>query len=381
MKHRKILITLLALVMIMALAVPAVAMEKEDAESFNINTQSLIYKYADTVSRKDVNQYIELFTGENQSNMRDYVREFGQDNFFREESVQITKITELSAETGKISAGLSPSEMSDYKNILVYYVEMYVDDSQKEYKTFILVCEYEEWKILRVSTPDLKTIVDAGESFDCSSEHEELMEQENHKFALLEDSLIRSVAAPDADPTEITVYFKKTANKNHYGVAKKTLDWNTYLKNVIPNEWYVSYYDLYPEYLRAGTMASKMYAWWYIVHPKWNFSPYFADVMDNSNDQNFLYSAYDDLEFNMYRDDVDEVISWVRNVAMCDDEGNLFEVHYHATDGTQHSGQMSASGALTLAKNGNSAFSILSYYYNYSSYIGENHEIRLWGYV
>ena len=375
----------MALLLCCSLNVAAFAVDESDLAIepavVDVDVQSLVYEYAETVSNADVDKYIDLFTEDNQSSMLEYVNEFGTEEFFREESIEITNLTALSTDTGRKSAGLSQDELSEYENIVVYYAELIIDDTQKEYKTFILVDEDGGWKILRVSTPDLRVISESEESFGTYTESEQMNEQENQKNALLETSLISTIAAPDADPTEITVYFQKAANRNHYGDVRKTLDWNTYLKNVIPKEWTVSYYDSYPEYLRAGTMASKMYAWWYIVHPKWDYSPYYADVQDNSKDQNFLYSAYDDMEFDMYRDDVDEVISWVRNIAMCDDEGNMFEVHYHATNGTQYSGQLSASGALRLAKNGKSMLQILKYYYDYSSYIGKNHTVELWAYV
>lgn len=385
---KKFMTLVLTFAICLSISVPAYAKASnfgdfsENETQVNAAVQKLVYEYAQSASNNDIGSYIALFTSENQKSMMEYIDEVGEHDFFREKSIEIVDITVLSEDTGLKSAGVSPTEKADYQDIRVCYVEMAID-TVDEYKVFVLAAEKGSWKILRVSVPDFRAIDEASEGFGSYAEQQLLTEQEEMKTELLVagENQANPISAPTADPTEITVYFKKSANKNYYGVAKKTLGWNTYLKNVIPKEWYVSYYASYPEYLRAGAMASKMYAWWYIVHPKWDFSPYYADVVDDSNDQNFLYSAYDDMELNAYRDYVDEVLSWIKNIAMCDDEGNMFEVHYHATKGTQYSGQMSASGAYTLAKAGKSMLQILCYYYNYSDYIGSKHTVQLWGYV
>ena len=118
-------------------------------------------------------------------------------------------------------------------------------------------------------------------------------------------------------------------------------------------------------------MASKMYGWYYSVNPKWNYAPYYADVKDSSVDQNYLYGSYSDLASN-YQDYVDSAISDLQGVAMVNYNSSLFEVHYHATSGSYHSGQMSASGALSKAKDGSTYKTILHYYYDSSTYSGNN---------
>lgn len=44
---------------------------------------------------------------------------------------------------------------------------------------------------------------------------------------------------------------------------------------------------------------------------------------------------------------------------------NIFEVHYHASTGSQYSGNMNESGARTLAQQGYTYQNILRYYYDY----------------
>lgn len=371
---RKFLTGLMFLAVISVLYTSVLAVDSNEIFSSN---EEMIYNYAKSINDEDTDQYILLFTEENQENMMDFVNSYGKNDFFLEESVDINRITRLSEDTGIQSASLSVEELEKFEDIQVYYVEMCVDKADISNKVFVLAEEEGFWKIYRVSVPDFKTIIDDSEGFNNIPEQQQLQIQEFEK-----EQVAKSVTrTPNADPTEITVYFKKSANQTYHGAVRDTIDFEVYLKNVIPNEWVVSYYQNYPAYLQAGTMASKMYAWWYIIHPKWNFSPYYADVLDDSSDQNYLYSSYEDMGSNVYKGYADAALDFVRNIALCDNDGNMFELHYHATAGSQYSGQLSASGAYELAKQGYNMLQILQYYYNYSSYIGTNHTVMLFGYV
>ena len=178
------------------------------------------------------------------------------------------------------------------------------------------------------------TIVNANEGFGTDHEKakmEELKAKTHNSIS--KSSNIVPESLPSSDPTSITVYFTKSANINYYGVSSKSINWTTYLKNVIPQEWTVSYYGSYPAYLDAGSMASKMYAWWYHDHAKWDYAPYYSNVKDNSSDQNFLYNAYSNLS-STYRSYVNDVISLLVDWAMCNNDEVMFEVHYNATQGT-----------------------------------------------
>ncbi len=404
-KYLILLVTVLCFILTFSISsiVFAATTDANSADSMTL----LVNKYVDAINNNDVDAYIALFTQDNQNEMTSYIKAYGKDDFFQENNVELTNITKLSDQVGKDSSNITKDEISKYSDTTIYYTEMIVQvkngngnddddilDNGYVYKNFIIVKENGDWKISRVSSPDLAIITDKKEGV--GTEHEKLkMEDQKTKTQLqisedieiVLDQAITSVvpnavlaASPTSDPTSITVYFTKSANSNYYGVSYKLLDWTTYLKNVIPQEWIVSYYGSYPAYLQAGAMASKMYAWWYINHPKWNYAPYYSNVKDNSEDQNFLYNAYSSMS-STYRGYEDEVISLLNNFAMCRNDGVMFEVHYHATQGTQHSGTMSASGALSLAQSGNSMYDILSYYYSYSQYTGTDKYITLFYWV
>lgn len=96
------------------------------------------------------------------------------------------------------------------------------------------------------------------------------------------------------------------------------------------------------------------------MHPKWNYAPYYADVKDNTSDQVYVHGSNNSYSRSAWND--------IANKAMVTSSGSLFEVHFNATSGSQHSGTMSASGALSQAKSGAAYESILHYYYDSSQY-------------
>lgn len=367
------------------------------------DTMILVDQYVEAINTNDVDAYISLFTKDNQEEMMSFTEKNGKDQFFQENKIELSKIKKLSDKVGNTI--LSDEENRKFRDIVIYYAETDIKvknnnginnddilDNGYAYRVFVIAKEDGSWKIVRVSSPDLETIINAKEGLGTDREKMELEEQKAK--AHISASEISEIAAdqsissaepnlvlatpPTSNPTSITVYFTKSANSNYYGVSYKSLSWNTYLKNVIPNEWTVSYYSSYPAYLQAGSMASKMYAWWYKDHPKWNYAPYYSNVKDNSSDQNFLYNAYASMS-STYRSYEDEVLSLISNWAMCNSDDAMFEVHYHATQGSQYSGTLSASGALTLAQSGYSMYGILDYYYSYSQYSGYDKYVRICG--
>lgn len=315
-----------------------------------VTPERLIDEFANRVNAQDIQGYIELFAPEISKEMRQYLNENGEDEFFVETHRDIIDIE-------KINSECAVKEMEVYEDVVVFRVIENIKYKQRikrdtcELKEginvddFVIVKQDDNWYIYRVSAADIEQNNKAAVSLTC--------------------------------PTSIKVYLTKDANYNHYGVRTKSNNFNTYLKNVLPNEWIISYYNSYPAYGKAGAMASKMYAWYYKKHPKWNYAPYNADVKDNSSDQNFLYSSYSNLG-SPYQGYEDTILSFISNRAMVKaSDDSIFEVHYHATNGSYHSGTMSASGCLTKAQNGDSYGTILHYYYDKSSYTGTSTKCKI----
>lgn len=307
------------------------------------NAVDIIKKFAEAIEKRDVKGYIGLFTSDIEKEMIEYIESEGTDNFFIEAKREILEVNEV-----------SPADYlkEKYGEILVYRVaeNIVLNRESKEsftlkegvgFSDFIFVKEGANWKIKGISTID------------------------------------NTRSSNGSCPELTTIYMSKQANYDYYHVRTKVLIFEEYLKNVLPCEWTISYFNQYPAYGRAGTMASKMYAWYYTVNPKWNFAPYYACMKDTTADQQFLYSAYSDMPV-IYRGYEDTVLTFIRNKALVRATDNsLFEIHYHQYNGTYHSGQLNESGALQMAQNGSGYADILHYYYDQSSYIGYSVNCRI----
>ena len=148
------------------------------------------------------------------------------------------------------------------------------------------------------------------------------------------------------------------------------MDFNAYLKNTVGQEWTVAYYANYPAYLQAGVMASKMYAWYNTINPKRNYAPYYACVLDNSNDQNYwCYSASNIASQGaQYLRYLENALSFASNLALVtEDSESIFETQYRTNSGYIHGGILNQTAALELARNGYSCLEILQEYYGSSS--------------
>lgn len=314
------------------------------------------------INNENIEDYISLFSLKNREWMNEYIDANGISNFFEEDSIELLEIKELSYNVGIMAAGITPHEMDENKNIVVFYAKEYITakvaseriNGGTQYKLYVTATEGNYTRLIRISEPAIDIITRFGEGFSDDSIEISQMAAARRSALYL--------------PSTISVYFTKTANITYHGANRANIDFNTYVKNVIPNEWVVSYYSNYPEYLRAGALASKMYAWYHVVTPKWNFSPYYSDVVDSSSDQNYLATSYSSLA-SVYKTYVNSVMTDIGNDAFVKAQGgaeeNIFEPHYYANAGTQYSGNMNASGALSLAQQGYTYENILRYYYDY----------------
>ncbi|GAA5528613.1 peptidoglycan-binding protein [Herpetosiphon gulosus] len=143
-----------------------------------------------------------------------------------------------------------------------------------------------------------------------------------------------------------------------------TVNFKTYVKHVLPNEWVAGWRT---ESLRSGAMASKTYAWYRTMYPKYPGKGY--DTKDTTADQ--VYNPN---------------VSYASTNAAVDDTWNyrliknnaIFQSQYCAGsyNGSRTSGQcsqnhgwtvglyMSQWGSKYLADNGSTWRSILTFYYD-----------------
>ena len=311
-----------------------------------MKAEDIIYSYEESVNNKNIEKYIALFQDDIQKEMYDFLNYNSPRDFFIEESREVIKIEDS-------DCNCAVREKEKFDDVFVKKVtEMveYKEDNAKNKKSgeetnyFIFVKQDGKWSLYRISACPNET---KSASLSC--------------------------------PTVTNIYFTNSANVGNYNSTSAVINFNSYLKNVLPREWYISYYYL-SDYGKASAIASKMYAWYYTVYPKWNYAPFFACMKDNTEDQRYLYSSYGSLSAT-YKSYEDSVMTSISNYALVSSNGNsIFEIHYHATNGSYHSGQMSASGCLSKAQEGTSYTDILHYYYDKSSYIGTSNTANVISY-
>lgn len=101
-----------------------------------------------------------------------------------------------------------------------------------------------------------------------------------------------------------------------------TMDFKTYIKNVLPNEWPNAWHA---ESLKAGAVAAKMFAWWRInlTETYAGIRPEGVHVVDNTCDQVFFEGSA--------RPTTDAAIDATWPIRMTDAE-RVVEIHYLAWD-------------------------------------------------
>lgn len=142
--------------------------------------------------------------------------------------------------------------------------------------------------------------------------------------------------------------------------AVVTLDFYTYVKDVLPNEWgYDSTWK--SESLKAGAMAVKMYGWYNVYHPI--YSGINANVYDNTNSHVFIV--------NSEKTSTTQAINDVGGIGMETYMAKqLFVPSYRKgtySSSGYHGGILYQEGSRYLADQGNGYVSILKYYYDASS--------------
>lgn len=375
MKIKKWISVLLVLSMVLGMSMCVSAEESIDTTMI-AEEEELVLNYCQCVNARDIEGYIQLFTADNRERMQSHLLYNGEEDFFREQMITITDMKKLTDEAGYISSVVTAYEQEVYTDIQVVYAEQKVvngDGTENiEYVSFVLAQEEDGIKIERVSVPNLQVIYNYGEQFGdtceqavCIQQQEQMNLISSELIALQECAAVTSATSLTA-PTSITVYFTKSGNISYHGGNRATLDFNTYLRNTIHEEWEISWYQYYPAYLQAGVMANKMYAWYNTVNPKRMSAPYYACVLDDANDQNYWYNSVADLaaQGTKYVEYLDNALSYASNLALVtEDTESIFETQYRANEGTIHSGIMNQEGALQLAKNGYSCLQILQEYY------------------
>lgn len=340
----------------------------------NNDETAVILKYYQYVNDKNVDDYISLFTIDQRDLMHKHLVQYGEQSFFNNQELEAVNIKVLTDETAYIASAINFSEVQMYGELKCVYVEQEIKENNSStisYVCFVLARENNAWKIERISVPYIQCILENGEQFGgvnesvFASRQEAQMQSMIDGRAISQNGMFLTTTSLSA-PTSITVYFTKDDNINYHGSNKASLNFATYLKNTVGQEWVVARYADYPAYLQAGVMASKMYAWYNTVNPKRNYAPYYACVLDNSNDQNYWCYSASNIESQgaQYLRYLENALAYANGLALVtEDTESIFETQYRTNEGNIHSGILNQAGAFALAQNGYSCLQILQEYY------------------
>lgn len=314
---------------------PLSAQNKDHSEC-----EELIYSYIESVNDKNIQEYISLFSSNIRNEMLRHTELYGTDEFFLEKHIELISFKECDCSQG----GIKQIKDNEY---VIYQVELNIEYTSDIQRTtcslregynqvrFFVINEGGRWYLNCISAIDMENAQNSTRSLAC--------------------------------PSQTEIYFTKYQNVAYWGGYSHNIMWNDYIKNVIPKEWYVSRF-VYSEYGKIAALASKMYGWYNTVNPKWYFAPYYACMKDNSDDQNYLFSAYNDLPLSVYRTYVDTALSNVSNKAITKSNGNVFMPEYRTNEGTMYSGKLNQTQAYTDVQNGQTYTTVLHYYYDYCSH-------------
>lgn len=154
-------------------------------------------------------------------------------------------------------------------------------------------------------------------------------------------------------PSKIRVKLNKTGNG-----TVKSVNFDTYIKNTLPNEWYASWNK---EALMAGAYCVKMAGWYRTIKPVNNAGGYDVTQSTQYYVPNTSVKATND------------AVESIAGCGMADSTNKLFFPEYAAgtegSAGTQSGGQLKQWGSQYLAsKKGYNCGQILNYYYKGSAY-------------
>lgn len=341
------------------------------AASARAESTDVIYRVVEAMDSQDWNTYIMLQCEKNQ---RDYaVFLSGSANavkhagLFNIVSAEVSEIKELPLDSAAAFARIQEYK-EQYQQVAAYYVgiDYNVYEESKyyfngvNYALVITALENGSWKIVEMSDAPIESLVPMGLGFGTDSESVALNIVQARISGTVIDSngsIISRVNATRAAsdehdrPDVVRVYRVSTA-------TVENVDYYSYVKNVLPNEWYTSWST---ESLKAGAMAVKMYGWYHTYHPKW--SSLEADVKDTSVDQCYVPGTEND--------DGTAAINALNGIGLENSAGMIFETQYYAgtrdSYGTQNGGKISQWGSKKLAEDGYGYLYICRYYYDQSN--------------
>jgi hypothetical protein len=211
-KHiRKAFLLALPIVMLLILSVTTdYAMAATAPDASGSNPVSVIEKMVNAMNNQDAVEYTSTFTQTNRVDMEKAYSNSSGEPFFQEKSAQLVNIKKLPADVGIIAAAISPREELGAETE-VYYTQLAlkVDKEDKwlyngiNHRVIVMVNENGEWKISRMSVPDMACIVEKGQGFGTKAEEQALrIENTMEKKGIvlnMQGAIVKNIAASQAE--------------------------------------------------------------------------------------------------------------------------------------------------------------------------------------
>ena len=316
--------------------------------------------------------------------------------YFNMKSARLVAIKELRAKEAEQFVDLN-SYLAQYKIARVFYTAIDYGVTQEDryhyngvnYRLMVVVQEDKAWRLAEMSEAPVELLAEMGQGFGTDGEKDATKvrqartkgniinakgQQLGKNVGDVEDERRRrgdnpappetsAVAASNpVPPSLIYVRMTKTANKNFYHCSSEcTIGMtllNTYIKNVLPNEW--SDQNFPTNALRAGAMAVKHYGWYRVLNCKYCGMGF--DVYDDTRDQAYIA--------NTTKTWSDSAIDYVAGLGMMRDRSqDIFQAQHIKgsciCDGGKAGGKVLQLGSWWQATNGGrDYYAILQYYYN-----------------
>ncbi len=220
----------------------------------------------------------------------------------------------------------------------------------------ILVCSSQNKNRMIVGfiTPSMETICDLEYNLSCANEFAEA------KFGV-------PIGAEEMQGNCCWCYYE-FSNMPAEIIVKQTIynkgniipvNFKEFCKVATANEFC---YDSYPtEYLRAGALCVRNYAWYFYIQNRYSSLGY--HITDDSSTHLSYHPADTPLSSIP---NTSSAVDYIWNIRMENSDGNLFASWFHKTRGTKNSGRVSQTLAKSLAEEGRNFSEILHYLYDYS---------------
>ena len=202
-----------------------------------------------------------------------------------------------------------------------------------------------------------------NEGFEAVCENEDIKLKNAEVSTCAVDPPILSHYSTYSYPTQIKVKLNKTGDNKIV-----TVNFTTYIKNVLPNEWLPSWNS---NALKAGAYCVKMVGIYRAIKPMSSTGGYNLTQLT----QNYIPNSQTYASTN-------NVIDSIKNTGMANSSGKLFFPRYIAgksgNKGSKGCGVLEQYGSQKLAAEGYTYRQILNYYYSGSDY--SSGDVSLFGY-